>query len=155
LAERIWLGEYIDLQELLPARLGAPTTTVLEALLKPDKATKKGITSIEDWVVCFNTYVSVVALRNPERVRDMLAYSSTIVKASKGYVGSPWLEYDVQFRQQMATQPDTEWAKIDASIWTVQIAQAMAKPAGAAEVERRTLTDKISRHAGAAGNPHG
>jgi hypothetical protein len=92
-----WIGgRWIGLEGGGLARLGVPATTVLEVLLKPDKvAAKKGITSIEDWVVCFNTYVSVVALRNPQRVRDTLAYLSTIVKASKGYVGSPWLEYDV------------------------------------------------------------
>jgi beta-glucosidase-like glycosyl hydrolase len=45
----------------------------------------------------------------------------------------------------MATQPDTEWAKVDASIWTVQFAQARAKPAGAAGVELRTLTDSNSQ----------
>lgn len=87
LAERIWQGEYIDLQELLHARLGASST---DALLKPEKATsKKTIASIEDWVVCFNSYISLVALRKPESVQDLLAYSSTIVKASKDFLGIP------------------------------------------------------------------
>lgn len=129
LAEKIWQGEYIDLQELLPSRLGAPSTTVLDALLKSEKVVaKKNIASIEDWVVCFNTYTSVVALKKPERVRDLLAYCSTIVKASGDFIGSPWLDYDIQFRQQAATQPDAEWAKIDASIWTVQFSRATPEP---------------------------
>lgn len=112
---------------------------MLEALLRPDKvAAKKAITSIEDWVVCFNTYVSLVAMRKPERVRDLLAYSSTIVKASKDFIGSPCLDYDVQFRQQAATQPDAEWARIDASMWTVQFSRATPKPPGSAGAEKRS-----------------
>ena len=37
IAEKIRQGEYIKLQELLPARLGAPGPTILDALLQPDK----------------------------------------------------------------------------------------------------------------------
>ena len=128
LAEKIWQGEYIDLQELLPSRLGAPSSTVLDALLKPEKIkARKSITSIEDWVSCFNSFISIMAIRKPERVRDLLAYSSLIVKASQDFVGSPWLEYDTQFRQLAATRPDTDWATVDAAIWTVHFARATPK----------------------------
>jgi hypothetical protein len=127
LAEKIWRGEYIELDELLPARLGAPGPTVLDVLLHSDKAKpKKNISTIEDWVLSFNTFISVVAMRTPEQVRDLLAYSSTIVKASQDFQGSPWLEYDVHFRKQIAT---AQWATLDASLWTMYFARASPKPA--------------------------
>ena len=81
LAENIWRGEYIKLDELLPACLGAPAPTVLDVLLHG----KKNISTIEDWVLSFNTFISVIAMRTPEQVRDLLAYSSTIVKASQDF----------------------------------------------------------------------
>lgn len=53
---------------------------------------KKTITSIQEWILCFNTFISIVAIR---QVRDLLAYSSTIVKVSQDFEGTPWLEYDL------------------------------------------------------------
>ena len=104
LAEKIWRGEYIELDELLPSRLGVPSPTVLDVLLQWDKArSKKSITTIAEWVLSFNTFISIVAMRAPDQVRDLLAYSSTIVKASQDFQGSPWLEYDIHFRKQIAT----------------------------------------------------
>lgn len=47
---------------------------------KPKKL--RHIHSIEEWTVCFNTYISVIALREPQQVPD-LAYSSLVVQASK------------------------------------------------------------------------
>ena len=125
LAEKIWSREYIELQELLPARLGAPGPTVLDALLQSDRVKqKKTITTIQDWVVCFNAFIRVVALRDPSQVRDLLANSSTIVKASQDFKGTPWLEYDVHFRRQIATQKEQRWERIDASIWTLCFTRA-------------------------------
>lgn len=129
LAEKIWRGEYIELDELLPARLGAPAPTVLDVLLHGEKAKpKKNISTIEDWVLSFNTFISVVAMRTPEQVRDLLAYSSTIVKASQDFQGAPWLEYDVHFRKQIATRGSPQWATIHAALWAMYFARANPKP---------------------------
>ena len=83
LAEKIWRREYIELQELLPARLGAPGPTVLDALLQSDKVKqKKTITTIQDWAVCFNAFISVVAIRDPSQARTSwhIARRSKIVR---------------------------------------------------------------------------
>ena len=55
----------------------------------------KQITSIEQWVC---SYTSVVAIRAPHRVRDLLAYMAMIVKAAHDFEGTPWLSYDAHFR---------------------------------------------------------
>ena len=128
---RAWQGEYVELQDLLPARLGAPIPTVFDALTNVEKVKhKKSIESIEtiaDWALCFNTYTSLMAIQKPERVHDMLAYSSIILKASQEYTGNPWLEYDVAFRRQAASKPDTDWAQVDASLWTTIFSKATPK----------------------------
>ncbi len=60
---KIWNGEYIDLNLLLPHWLGASEPTLANALRHKTKELKE-IECIEHWVVCFNTYVSVVAMRH-------------------------------------------------------------------------------------------
>lgn len=49
------------------------------------KQKKMNITTIEEWVMSFNNFISVVAVHTPDSVRDLLAYSSTIVKASQDF----------------------------------------------------------------------
>ena len=108
--------------------LRAPGPTVLDGLLHSDKVKpKKSITTIEEWMLCFNTYVSVVAMHSPELVRDLLAYSPTIIKASQDVDGSSLLEYDAHFRKQLATQSTPKWATIDASLWTMHFVKATPK----------------------------
>ena len=74
------------------------------------------------------TLISVIVMRTPEQVRDLLAYSSTIVKASQDFQGAPWLEYDVHFRNQIATRGSPQWATIDAALWSMYFARANPKP---------------------------
>lgn len=146
LVDKIWRGEYVEMQELLPARLGAPAPTVLDALLRSEKMkAKKEISTIQEWVVCFNTFISIIAMKKPEQVRDLLAYSSTIVKASQDFEGLPWLDYDIHFRRQLATKKDPQWAQIDASLWTVYFARATPKTTVDSTRGEKTATNAQKR----------
>ena len=60
-------------------------------------------------------------------MRDLLAYSSTIVEASQDFDGSAWLEYDAHFRKQLTTQSTPNWSIIDASLWTMHFVKATPK----------------------------
>ena len=95
------------------------------------KETKK-ITNIQQWVVCFNAYISVMAVRHPGRVQDLLAYSSIITKASLDYEGVPWLLYDAHFRRAAAAAKCKNWAQVDASIWTMYFTSANLSRGGVA-----------------------
>lgn len=129
LAQKIWRNEFIDLQELLPARLGIPEPTLLDVLTKPESTKpKKEIKTVQQWALCFNSYVTVLAMKQPHRVGDLLAYSSIIINASSEYEDMPWLQYDVRFRRQAATDPSRPWASIDASLWTTCFATARSRP---------------------------
>ena len=54
-------GEYIELVELSPARLGTFEPDLLELFAgsSKSKSRKGAVTSIEAWIVCFNTYVAL------------------------------------------------------------------------------------------------
>ena len=99
LVGKIWRG---DLSQLLPHRLGAPEPTLADVFQTKAKEVKQ-ISTIEQWVVCFDAFMSVMIMQYPHRARDLLAYSSTITKVAHDYEGKPWLAYDVHFRTLAAT----------------------------------------------------
>ena len=93
-------------------------------------AKRKGVLSIQDWVICFNTYSAIALLKDPSRAKDLLAYSSLIVKASGDYVGDAWQNYDRLFRRQAAAEPARfpQWGEINPSLWTQHFGLAAARP---------------------------
>lgn len=125
LAAKIWEGEFVELSELLPCRLGAPELTLLDLMSGRDKPKEaRKITNIQQWVVCFNSFTSVMAVRHPERVRHLLAYAAIITKASLDYEGVPWLVYDSHFRRVAAASKLQDWSQVDASLWTLYFTSA-------------------------------
>ena len=70
----------------------------LERLNQPgvrgEEKERKGIATIQEWVGCFNVYIAVALMKEPARAKDLLAYSSLIVKASSDYDKEVWLGYD-------------------------------------------------------------
>ena len=59
LVGKIWRGECIDLNLLLSHQLGAPESTLADTLQHKTKELKK-IECIEHWLMCINTYVSII-----------------------------------------------------------------------------------------------
>ena len=129
LAAKIWRGEFVDLNTLLPHRLGAPEPTLADAIQGRNKDAKQ-ISTIEQLVVCFNAYISVLALQCPQRVRELLGYSSTIVKAAHDYEGTLWLSYDVHFRTLAATMQRQDWSYVDQSLWSQHFNRAAVRQEG-------------------------
>lgn len=58
----------------------------------------------------FNTFITIVAMCSLEHTKDLLAYSSIIIKASMDYDDVPWLNHDSHFCRQAATKPDALWS---------------------------------------------
>ena len=126
LAQRVWKGEYIDLSEFLPELLGA-SEPISQGIVSESKGTRKQkVSSISQWVQCFNAYMSIVALKQPSRITDLLAYSSLIVQAHRKYSGDNWQVYDRNFHQQAAARQPLLWAHIDPGLWTMAFANATA-----------------------------
>ena len=69
----------------------------MKVLLRIKNNTTKKLECIEYWVCCFNTYTAAMALKHPEKVGDLLAYSLLIVNASRLREGTLWLDYSNHF----------------------------------------------------------
>ncbi len=145
LVEKIWRREYIDLNSLLPHRLGAPEPTLAEALQGRTREDKQ-ITSIEQWLVCFSSYASVLVLKHPTIARDLFAYQAMIVKAAHDYEGTPWLSYDAHFRSLAATIQSTNWNAPDQAIWSQYFSRAIPRRVGSSALSVRPYSDLGTRH---------
>ena len=126
IAEQIWKGQYnIELKKLLPANLGAPEPTILiswENKRRPGPRKASPALKNGPYVLML-----LLAMRQPERGSDLLAYSSTIIRASIDYEDTPWLAYHAHFCRQAATNPRSRWAQLDAALWTVYFTRARPK----------------------------
>ena len=125
LAQRVWKGEYIELSELLPEILGAGDTDCQGTSSESKGTRKRKLSSISQWIQCFNTYVSIVALKQLSRITDLLAYSSLIVQVHRKHSGDNWQVYNRNFHKQAAAQQLLSWAHIDPSLWMMAFANAV------------------------------
>ena len=118
LVERIKAGEFIEMAELLPDRMGtSPKSPNGDSESARQKVKRRPISNIIEWVQCFNVYLSVMCRTCPGRIPDLLAYQMLIIEASMVYEGNAWLGYDRRFRQAAAATPDKQWSKTDTDLW--------------------------------------
>ena len=124
LVEKIQANEYIDFNDLPPAK---GRSKVLPQMLEGQVIlvqsadlvqSRKMIPDLATWVQCYSLYVAVVAVKQPERIPELMAYLSQIVRASTRYKLPAWLVYDQNFRQEAANNPSQLWSKVDPSIYT-------------------------------------
>ena len=102
LVQRIQAGEFIDMAELLPDRLGVNAGPPVEGD-KDDKTPRRcQVTNILEWIQCYSIYMAVRLQKYPDKVQDMLGYQALIVEARMEYEGDGWLGYDRRFRQTAA-----------------------------------------------------
>ena len=102
LVKRIQAGEFIDMSELLPNRLGVNTGPLLDGEKEEKRTKRRQVASILEWVQCFSIYTAVRTQKYPEKIQDMLGYLALIVEARMEYDGDGWLGYDRRFRQNAA-----------------------------------------------------
>lgn len=116
LAERIWRWEFVELGDLLPENWVGKTedTNPLGVVRR-----KRQITDIHTWIQCFASFVSVQSLKYPEAVPDLLAYMTSIMRASREYSGLAWAQYDTAYRRQAASTNNRRWAQINPSLYSI------------------------------------
>ena len=123
-AEKIWAGEYVDLSDLPPARSKAKSfpSTVEGHIIVVQAAdlaqSRKLIPDLGTWTQCFALFAVVVNAKEPHRFADLMAYMSTIAKASLKYKWPAWIVYDQNFRQEAADKGLKNWSQVDPSIYT-------------------------------------
>ena len=111
-------GDFVDMAELLPEFWALPR----DEDGGKSEARSRRARSVQDiftWLQCFGLYVSVLAPLYPERIAELMAYQSTIVRASQDYAGLAWMRYDSAFRRQAALTGLVKWSAINPTIYTL------------------------------------
>ena len=98
-------GEFIEMAELLPDRMGTAGTRTGKDQSRVSRPRRKVVTNILEWVERFAIYVAVVSRKQPQRVPEMLGYLILILDAHMEYAGDGWLGYDRRFRMTVAGNP--------------------------------------------------
>ena len=104
--QKIRKGEYVDLAELLPVRLGGQQESLGSG------AKSKRISNILQWVECFNAYTSVVLAQSKRPIGLFLSHCED------------WIQYDSNFRKQAAAFSSEKWAEIHPTLWQLAFANA-------------------------------
>ena len=106
LIEKIDVGKFVDMSELLSDHLGVLENEDHEKSSKPKQ---RNVTNILEWARCFALYTSTLSRKQPQREADFLGYQSLIILASMAYEGDSWQGYDRIFRQHAAVKPSCTW----------------------------------------------
>ena len=117
-------GNFIEMGELLPERLGAANVSTDDDGFKAPKPKPRPVTTILEWAQCFGIYVAVLSKTQPERVPDLLAYQALIIQAliiqaQVEYQGDSWLGYDRTSRLRAMSQPNLKWSSVDPTLWSL------------------------------------
>ena len=124
LVEKIIAGQYVDFSDLPPAKgrtrpLPSQEDGHVVVIRAEDLAgSKKLIPDLATWLQCFAIYMAMAVGAEPDRVKSLLAYMTTIAKASIKYTWPSWIVYDKNFRQEAADNGLKDWSKVDPSIYT-------------------------------------
>ncbi len=122
LVTKILKGDFVDMAELLRDNIEAErrrTRTTSAETCSNSTPGRREVPDLFSWVQCFGVYAAVVASKNSEKVQQLLAYQTMIVREARRCGGRGWLAYDTMFRQQAAVKPDSDWSKLNNSLYSV------------------------------------
>ena len=121
--DKIKRGEYIDFNELPPARgLSKSLPLHLEGQLVIVQAddlavSRKLIPNFETWSQCFAIYAAARIASDPSKASDLMTYSHSMASMAKKFPWPSWILYDQAFREEAAYLPARLWGKEDASLY--------------------------------------
>jgi hypothetical protein len=115
----------VDFTELPPARgLSKSSHTPGPNILLVQSADsiqghKTFMPDLHTWMQCFSVYASVLALKFPQHLPELLAYSRDIVRASPQFKWPSWVihVYDINYCHHMADIGQRDWSRVDPSIY--------------------------------------
>ena len=119
LVNKIESGEFVDMDDLLPDKLGSTRPQMHDDQSTTTKSRRRSVTNILEWIQCFSVYIAVITRKQPERIQDLLGYQSRILEAHLEYAGDYWLGYDRRFRLEAAASNNTNWSTIDTNLWSI------------------------------------
>ena len=122
LVEKAWNLDYVDMEEFLPApralRLaeqGRASTSLQESLVGAfsefqAQQQQRRVTDRFTWIRCFTIYVAVLSKKAADMVPSMLAHLHTVIRLQQNSGNQlAWLEYDIQFRMELAASAHRAW----------------------------------------------
>ena len=125
LVEKIWNFEFVEMEEFLPAprslriaEQGSSSHSFQDSLVgalsqfqaQQQHKSQRRVMDITSWVRCFSLYIAVLSKKAPEMVPSMVAHLHTVLHLQqKTSHHLSWLEYDIQFRMEMAASADRAW----------------------------------------------
>ena len=65
----------------------------------------------------FSIYASVLAIKFPQHIPELLVYSRDIMRVSRQFKWPSWVIYDTSYRRHMAETGQRDWSKVDPSIY--------------------------------------
>ena len=125
LVEKAWNMEFVEMEDFLPAprslriaEQGKPSSTLQESLVgalsefqaRQQQKSQRRVTDIMTWTRCFSLYVAVMAKKSAEMIPHMVAHLHTVLRLQqKASYQLAWLEYDIQFRMELAASDERTW----------------------------------------------
>lgn len=127
LVSKIRRGEYVDMSELLrdnmelERRRDSWEVSSNTFGLTPQPR-RREVPDLLSWVQCFGMYAAVLYSSSPERLQQLYAYQTMIVREAHRCGGKGWLAYDQMFCQQAAVRA-TDWSKLNNSLYATTFLQ--------------------------------
>lgn len=122
--EKILSGQFVDMAELLRDNMEVErrrntmeyTTAGPAPTARP---VRREVPDLLSWVQCFGMFASVMASKFPEKVTQLLAYQTIIIREARRCGGGGWQGYDRMFRQQAVSSPGLDWSQLNSSLFAV------------------------------------
>ena len=114
IVKKIIVLEYVEMADLL-LKAWLLEESVMEAQLQRQKGL---ITDILTWVQCYSVLVSTLSLPYPDKVPELMAYLSTIIRCQRDY-NSPWVLYDRAFRSRAKVTQDLNRSVVNTSLFNL------------------------------------
>ena len=80
------------------------------------------MTNIFTWLKCYGAMVGILASRYPQKVVELMAYQSTIIKCRTDFEGIAWVTYDRAYRTQAAVLKTLDWSKLNPTLYSLCLA---------------------------------
>ncbi|XP_029443056.1 uncharacterized protein LOC115083391 [Rhinatrema bivittatum] len=143
LKEKIWRSEYVDIFELL-RKEGEGSDSKCHEACKLSAREKPFIAkTLANWSAGFRILSSIIGQKFPEKCCSLIAYQDVICGSYRMYGGTAWLEYDEQFRRNMAVNPGLEWDRKDIDLWLSKITPYRQQQANEMENNGHNADSKV------------
>ena len=81
------------------------------------RRSRRTVDDIFTWLLRFHHYAAALCPFHPRMIPELMAYANSIQQAHLQFTGDGWRVYDRAFRVQAAFQRQTNWRRVDASLY--------------------------------------